>query len=306
MLVSLMVAVFVAAVRPAPPPPKAAPAPVCVAPAAALVPTTPAKVRVMLPDLEVTPRFADARAALGQVVAGEAARVEGYELLSADEVRAVLDQEANKQLLGCDETSCLAELAEALDAELVISGRIGETPDGATLVALTLINARAIVVVNRVSVQWRGSHDQLADVVKTSTQRLLLEPKQRPPGGLRITGAPEQARVFVDGIDRSSGFVAGRIAPIEIGVHDVSIEAADKLPTTISFVVQSDADSVVDGTLENVPVPAVWLWVGGVGAVVAGAVATGALVYFSGPGSAVIDARKPDLNDIDTLRGLGK
>ena len=40
----------------------------------------------------------------------------GYEILSTDDVRAALDQEATKQLMGCDDNSCLAELAAALDA----------------------------------------------------------------------------------------------------------------------------------------------------------------------------------------------
>ncbi len=304
MSAALLLGLVLIAARPVPPR-APAPAPVACPP---LPPPPPAStsVRVMLPDLEVTARFADARGALTQVVAAEAGRVHGYELLSADEVRAVVAQEANKQLLGCDDTGCLAELAEALDAELVVSGRIGETPDGSPLVSLTLINVGALVVMNRVTVEWRGPVDKLADVVRVSAQRLLIEAKDRPPGGLTLTGAPAEARVLVDGVDRTREHAAGRVANLEIGVHDVSVEAPDKIPTTIAVVVMSDVDSVVDASLEDVPVPAVWLWVGGVSAVVVSAAATGALIYFNGPATVAVDAKGPNLTDVEALRSLGK
>src|SRR5688572_25727297 len=99
----LLTLAFVVAAAKAPKPPATpppAPAPVaaplvCPEPAPALVKAS--TVRVMLPDLEVTGRHAPAKAALGQIVAQTAGAVRGFELLSAAEVRAVLDQEANKQ-----------------------------------------------------------------------------------------------------------------------------------------------------------------------------------------------------------------
>jgi hypothetical protein len=262
----------------------------------------------MLPDLDVAPRHAAARDALGQIVAEEAGRVHGYQLLSAAEVRAVVDQEANKQLAGCDETSCLAELAEALDAELVVSGRISETPDGASLVSLTLVNARAIVVVNRVNVVWRGPENRLPDVVRTSAQCLLLPGKQRAPGAVVVTGVPDGARVLVDGVERTNDHRGGRIGGLDVGVHEVNIEAVDKLPLTIPVVVLSGVDSVVEGAMEDVPVAAVWLWAGGIGAVVAGAALTGTVLYFSGRGDVDIKAAVPasGVNGVESLRGIGK
>lgn len=313
-IATLMLALTVGAAKP---PPKVAPRPAattttmttaCPEPAAAaVVPDKPATVRMMLPDLDVSPRFADAAAVLGQVVAAEAATLHGYTLLTSSDVRAVLDQEASKQLVGCDDTGCLAELAEALDAELVVSGKVGETPDGTPLVSLTLINARALVVVNRVTAQWKGPTDRLADVVKTSTQRLLVEGHARVPGGIRLTALPAQARVFVDGEARVVGNDA-HLAGIDVGVHDVTVEADDKLPRTIPVVVVSGADSVVDATLEDVPIATAWLWAGGIGAVVVGAAATGAIAWFSGQGTANVLIETPDTSvaNADALRSLAK
>lgn len=283
------------------PPPPACPEPLP-------PPAKPSTVRVMLPDLTVAPRFSGARDVLGQIVAEEAGRVKGYELLSAADVRAVIDQEAAKQLVGCDDTGCLAELAEALDAELIVSGAIARGSDGAALVSLSLVNARALVVVNRVNFTWRGDEGRLPDVVRTSAQRLLLSPKERAAGGVVVTGAPPGARVLVDGVDRSGDHRAGRIAGLDVGVYDVAIEAPERLPRTIPVVVLSGADSVVEGALEEEPVASAWLWVGGVAAVVGGAALTGAVVYFSGRGDVDVTAAVPgvSVNDVEQLQGIGK
>ena len=80
----------------------------------------------MLPDVLGAERYRDTRVAFGQIIAEEAGRVRGYELLSAAEVRAVVAQESAKQLMGCDDTGCLAELAERA-AEHVCLERIRVT-----------------------------------------------------------------------------------------------------------------------------------------------------------------------------------
>ncbi len=264
----------------------------------------------MLPDLDVDARHASLRDALGQVVAQQAASVRGYELLSSAEVRAVLDQEANKQMAGCSATSCLAELAEALDADLVVSGRIASTAEAgggeATLVSLSLVNARAIVVVNRVNVVWRGPAAQLPDVVRTSAQRLLVDAEDRAPGSIILTGVPGGARVVVDGVERTSDHERGGVRGLDVGVHEIAVDAVDKLPLTTWAIVESGKDVTVDASLESVPVPSVWLLTGGVAAVVAGAALTGAAVYFSGKGDVTVTATTPDLDDVETFRGAHK
>jgi hypothetical protein len=262
----------------------------------------------MLPDVLGAERYRDARVAFGQIIAEEAGRVRGYELLSAAEVRAVVAQESAKQLVGCDDTGCLAELAEALDAELIVSGRVDAGPDGSSLVSLSLVNARALVVVNRVTTSWTGSEAQLPDVVRTSAQLLLLSHKERAPGFVRLSGAPLGARVTLDGEDRSSDHAAGRIGGLDVGVHELVIEAPDHLPRTIPLIVMSGQETTVDGALEPVPVSTAWWWLGGATAIVTGAALTGVVVYLSGRGDVDIAATVPSasVNDVEALRGVGK
>lgn len=71
-------------------------------------------------------------------------------VLSSDDLRRVADLEAQKQAVGCDEQSCLAELAGAVGAELVVFGNVAQ------LGALTQINISVLDVVHA-SVRGRRS-----------------------------------------------------------------------------------------------------------------------------------------------------
>lgn len=261
-----------------------------------------ATVRVMLLDLKTAPWLAETAKGLGQIVAAEAAKVRGYSIISAEEVRAALDQEANKSMMGCDETSCLAELAQALDAELVISGRIDDTSEGNSLVSLNVLNARAIVVVNRVNMMWPGEAKRLPDVVRAAAQTLMFEPKDRPPGSVKLLGLPLGAQVFVDGAARGGADVIDKLA---IGPHEIKVEAPDKTPWVDHAVVSSGAQSAVTVAMEGEPIDAVWLWLGGGAAVALGGAAAIGVAYALGQSDVVVQAAIPSVsaNDVETIRG---
>lgn len=306
MLPALLVALGLVAIGPQPwvgsgppaPPPAATAAPRCAEP-------TGARVRVMVLDLEADPRFASVRGALGAIVAAEAARVAGYEILSADDVRAALDQEAAKQLMGCDDNSCLAELAAALDAALVVSGRIDAASDGTPLVALTVLNTRALVVLNRVTFSWGGAPDALPDVVRTAAQTLLLEPRDRPPGTLQVVGAPADARYFADGQEGTAGPTLGGLA---IGPHEVKVVAPGKLPVTQWAVVLAGTTTAVEVVLEDEPPSSAWLWLGGAAAVVGGGALAlgGALLLGKGTVEARAVVEPLGVNDVEKLGVAGR
>lgn len=75
----------------------------------------------------------------------------GHRVLSEGDVAAVLDLEANKELLGCeDDASCLARLAEGVDAEFLVSGTVGQV--GSELIlSLSLVETAGATVRQRVS-----------------------------------------------------------------------------------------------------------------------------------------------------------
>ncbi len=68
----------------------------------------------------------------------ELRKLERVSVIGMDEVRAMLDLEAQKQLTGCAADSCLSEIAEALGADIVVTGSLARVGD-ATFFALKRI-----------------------------------------------------------------------------------------------------------------------------------------------------------------------
>lgn len=266
------------------------------------------KVRVLVLDLKSSSSSsADAARiqALSSIVAAEAGRVAGFTLLSARELRAAIAHEADRQLVGCDaDTGCLAEIADAVDADLLVHGTI-DTVDGAPVVSLTLLNTRALVVVNRVTFAWRGSADALADVVAVATQHLVLDASLRPPGALRITGLPASARVTVDGQDRTTEALAGTLERVATGPHEVTATVDGMLPSTTYVVVKGGETATVQPMLEPAPVPGALLWGGAAAVAVLVGGATLGVVWATTRADASVSAFVPayDLHDVETLRG---
>lgn len=308
MFAPLALGLALAAIGPRPPSPApvSAAAPVPGTPAAAARCAEPAgtRVRVMVLDLATAPRFASQRGALTHIVAEEAARVPGYEILSADEVRAVLSQEANRQLMGCDESSCLAELAAALDAALVVSGRVDAASDGTAMIALSLLNTHALVVLNRVSFPWGGADEAVPQVARAGAQTLLLEPRLRPPGAIRVLGVPPSTQVYVDGVASLASDPFGDLA---VGPHELIVVGEGKVPVHTWAVVNAGAVTDVEVVLEDQPASSAWLWLGGAAAVVGGgAVALGAVLLLGkGTVEAGVSVSSLGVNDIEKLAAGG-
>jgi len=238
-------------------------------------PDVAAKVRTLVMDLEAGKEQRELARALGQVVAEETARAPGYDVVSSAEIRAALSQEAERQIAGCDESGCLAEIADALDADLLVSGRVSLAPDGAPLLSLVLLNTRAVVTVGRVNVSWHGDDAMLPEVARAATQLLVLERGQRKPGTLAFEGLPEGARVWLDEDDVTERISAGKLADLEVGPYGLAVDAPGYQRQTLPVLVQSGREVTVEVTLEPEPIWGKWwLWVAAGGVVAATASAT--------------------------------
>lgn len=63
----------------------------------------------------------------------ELRKLRGVTVVSMDELRALIDQEEKLQLSGCTDESCLGEIANALDADEIITAQLGESGGEQTL-----------------------------------------------------------------------------------------------------------------------------------------------------------------------------
>jgi hypothetical protein len=105
------------------------------------------------------------------LVAVSLSKVPGYAVLSADDIKAAADVDANRTMLGCDQTSCLAEMAQAMGADRVVHGSI--TRLGKTLViTLNLFDSATANGVGRETLQV-DDESTLPAAVESATRKLV-------------------------------------------------------------------------------------------------------------------------------------
>jgi hypothetical protein len=195
--------------------------------------------------------------ALLDVAAEELGRVPGHKVLTRKEIEAILNEEARQQLVGCDSSSCLAEVAGALAADLLVSGEVARLGEG-TLLTLQLINQRFATVMNRVSLGWPGPLEGLPDVVRAACQLLVVEARSRAPGVLEVVGVPGGASLVLDG----KPLPGPRATGLEVGVHRLRVTAPGYEGREVPFVTTNGSTARVDGSLRKVPLhrkPLFWV-----------------------------------------------
>jgi hypothetical protein len=231
--------------------------------------------RIVVMDLKVE---GDAQAAVGtQLTARVAeliARRPEVTVVAPDEVRAMLANEANKQRAGCGEASCLAEIAGALGADLLVSGSVGKIGD-AWSVALSAIDARKVRTLNRVSATWRGESIALLELAEPLIARLLADEHEVLTGELELSGLAAGSRILLDGEVRGTA-PAGQLGDIPIGAHRLQVTADGFQPIDQDIVVHQARTTALALTQQATDTPfyATWWFWGATGAVVVAAAAT--------------------------------
>jgi hypothetical protein len=172
-------------------------------------------------------------------------------VLAPDDIRAVLEQEAHRQLLGCADDRCIAEIGGALGVDLLVSGRVSKLQDGYAL-SLSGVDPASVRAVGHVTETWRGPTLELLDLVSPMVDKLLAG-DERLTGALALEGVVVGSRILVDDQIRGTA-PAGRMAGLDIGARRVQVIADEHAPferwivirkdETTTFAVVQVADSV--------------------------------------------------------------
>jgi hypothetical protein len=109
--------------------------------------------------------------AIESLVAVELSRVNAFDVLSGADVKQMVELEGEKQAMGCNEASCLAELAGAMGANLVVFGDVAQL-GSLTVVNLNLFDSEKARSRGRVSAQFR-SEEELPFRVGRATRELF-------------------------------------------------------------------------------------------------------------------------------------
>jgi TolB-like protein len=91
--------------------------------------------------------------------------------ISTSDVAELMAHEANKQALGCDDASCMAELAGAIGARYVVSGRIGKLGARYSF-TVSLFDSERAISIGRANRTGR-SLDEIADGVDAQVEELV-------------------------------------------------------------------------------------------------------------------------------------
>ncbi len=132
------------------------------------------------PDLS-----AGAAQLLADVVATELSRTGRFQVVGRSDLVALLGYEKQKVVLGCTESSCLAEIGGAIGADLVLSGQAGRLGTQFRL-SLLVVDAKKATARARVARFTEASEDALARAVPELVAELV---------GALGTGAPKDAPV---------------------------------------------------------------------------------------------------------------
>lgn len=106
---------------------------------------------------------------------GELRRTPGVSVMTDADVAAVVGVERQRQLAGCDDASCLTEIAGALGVDRVVHGSVGRV-GGSLVVNLTSIDPRSGRPVASVSERLKSGGDEaFLDALPSLTYQLLVE-----------------------------------------------------------------------------------------------------------------------------------
>lgn len=109
---------------------------------------------------------------LTEILTVEIAELGMYKVIAGRDIQSMLGFEKEKDVLGCTEASCLAEIGGALGVERIVAGHIGMI--GSTYVVnIKLINIRGADTEGRAYETVRGEVDALINTIRTSVRKLL-------------------------------------------------------------------------------------------------------------------------------------
>ncbi|MBN1962742.1 MAG: hypothetical protein JW841_17565 [Deltaproteobacteria bacterium] len=136
---------------------------------------------------------------LTDVLTVEIADIGLYKVIAGRDIQSMIGFERQKDMLGCTEAACLAEIGGALGVDRIIASHIGMI--GSTYVVnIKLINIRSANTEGRAYETVKGEVDALINTVKKSARKLLGRGSK---AAIAITGKEGEAVVIKSTADEN-------------------------------------------------------------------------------------------------------
>ncbi len=114
---------------------------------------------------------AEEAATLSEVLTTELTALGRFQVISARDIEAMLKNEANKQALGCNDTSCFAEIGGALGADTLLQPQVSKLA-GIYVVNIKLIDVKRGKIVRRVYERVDGDLEDVLEAIRYSLSAL--------------------------------------------------------------------------------------------------------------------------------------
>lgn len=116
-----------------------------------------------------------------EALVGDLRKRPGVAVMSEADMTAILGLERQKQMLGCADESCLAELGGALGVDRLITGSLGRI-GGTLVVNIASLDPKKVRAVASVSERIKTDKDDaILEMLPGFVSQLLLEPAAPPP-----------------------------------------------------------------------------------------------------------------------------
>lgn len=231
---------------------------------------------------------------LSQLLAVELAKVRGAEIISPDDIEALIGAAKYREVVtGECSDECFARLSGSLNVAYIVVGQVGKL-DTAYVISLRLIDQKKILVVNRVTETFRGPEEELKRAIRSMGRR-VVGVESEGDGTIAVSGPVSGAQVVVG--DEPLGTIPLKSdRPFPAGRLDVRISKDGYLDWQSDVFVQPGETNLVWAELQEAPKSVFeewWFWtiVGTV--VVGGTVAGVALSQRSpdtGSGTVIIES----------------
>jgi hypothetical protein len=215
-----------------------------------------AKPKIAVLDFSAHGASKELASAAGGVAANELDRMGTFQIVTADAIRNMLAFEKQRQMLGCADAGCMAEIGGALGVDWLVSGKVtklaaaGGIPETLS-VDLTLTNVRKAQREGSVIETARSEAELVARTGKAA-QKLVARILAGRSGRLVVTAAEVGAVVKVD--DQVKGTTPLRAAIVlPAGPHALSVEKQGFV--AYQKDVHVEAGRVVEEPVTMVPSP---------------------------------------------------
>ncbi len=143
------------------------------------------------------------RTAMAGLLTVELGRYEALDVVSADDMKKAVELEADKQLAGCTQSSCLAEIAGALGARLVVFGDAAQL-GSVTVLTVNLYDSERGESAGRVAIQAAALEEIPRKIPEAVAELLAKKLEEIAPGSATYrppTSSPMTARAATAIVD---------------------------------------------------------------------------------------------------------